>query len=50
MDITLLIYIAEILKMKKKYNRFAIVYSKIRNKHPNYTHKQLVRLTMYALR
>ena len=33
----------------KKFNRFAYVYRLIKKKHPNWTHKQLTRTTMYAL-
>lgn len=34
----------------KKHNVFGIVYSKIRNKHPTWAHKQIVHCTVYALK
>lgn len=36
--------------MTKKFNRFGYIYSKIRGKHPDWTHNQLVRSTLYAIR
>lgn len=34
----------------KEFNRFGYVYSLIRKRHSDWTHKQLVRSTLYALR
>lgn len=36
--------------MTKKFNRFGYIYSKIRDKHPDWTHNQLVRSTLYVIR
>lgn len=33
----------------KRFNVFGYVYNLIKKKHPNWTHKQLTRTTMYAL-
>lgn len=34
----------------KKHNVFGIVYSKIKKKHPNWSHGQIVHCTAYALK
>lgn len=33
----------------KKFNRFGYVYRLLQRRHSNWTHKQLVRCTLYAL-
>ena len=34
----------------KEFNKFGYVYRLIEKKHPDWTHRQLIRTTTYALR
>lgn len=34
---------------KKKFNRYAFIYCRIRAKHPNWSHVQIKYCTIYAL-
>ena len=35
--------------MKKKFNRYSFIYSRIRNKHPDWPYGRIKYCTMYAL-
>lgn len=35
---------------KKKFNRYSFIYSRIRQKHPNWSHGKIKYCTIYALR
>lgn len=42
--------IEKLTNKKKKFNKYALIYCKIRAKHPNWKHGQIRYCTVYALR